>query len=127
MQWSRLRAADAVLLLSLLSAPLPALSASLDCNDVRIDKESFNLSKLGGPHSVVTSRANELGHLNTTYTVDICKPLVKKNEACPKGTRGTFKAGLRRTASADKVSKSAQYSARSTQATAAMQSQAPFR
>lgn len=94
MQWSRLRAADAVLLLSLLSVPLPALSASLDCNDIRLDKESFNLSKLGGPHSVVTSLANEHGHINTTYSVDICRPLVKKNDGCPKGTRGTSRAGL---------------------------------
>lgn len=67
----------------------------LTCENVLIDKHKFDLSKLGGPHSVVTSRWNSLAetHTNTTYTLDICQPLKKtgkskKTEQCPNGTRG---------------------------------------
>ncbi|KAG9256254.1 autophagy-related protein 27 [Emericellopsis atlantica] len=66
----------------------------LRCENVRIDGHSFDLSELGGPHSVVTSRWESLAetHFNTTYTVDICQPLKKsgkskKGEECPNGTR----------------------------------------
>lgn len=79
--------------LSLLLAPLPSW-ALLNCENIRIDDHSFDLSKLGGPHSVVTSRYDSLPdvHHNTTYTLDICKPLKKsgkgkKTEECPNGTR----------------------------------------
>lgn len=79
----------------LLLAPIPGL-AMLSCENVLIDGHSFDLSKLGGPHSVVTSQWEGLAesHLNTTYTVDICAPLKKsgkskKTEQCPNGTRGT--------------------------------------
>jgi len=79
---------------SLLLASVPAQAASLDCENVRIDGHTFNLKPLGGPHSVVTTRWEESAqtHFNTTYTVDICKPLKKsgkenKNKECPNGTR----------------------------------------
>lgn len=82
------------LLLSLLLAPVPSL-AMLRCENMLIDKHSFDLSKLGGPHSVVTSQYDALSenHYNTTYTVDICQPLKKasdkkNHEQCPMGTRG---------------------------------------
>merc|ERR1712000_711808 len=59
-----------------------------------IEGQKFDLSKLGGPHSVVTSRFEDLAqtHFNTTYTVDVCQPLKKsgkseKSEECPNGTR----------------------------------------
>ncbi|KAK5997784.1 Autophagy-related protein 27 [Cladobotryum mycophilum] len=84
---------SSALLLSLLLAPLQA-SAMLDCKKVRVDGHNFDLSALGGPHSVVTSRfePSTNAHQNTTYTVDICQPLKKsgksKNtEECPNGTR----------------------------------------
>jgi hypothetical protein len=62
---------------------------------MRVDDHSFDLSKLGGPHSVVTSYWDSSvdAHTNTTYTVDICHHLkksgdAKKTEECPNGTRG---------------------------------------
>lgn len=84
------------LLVPLLLAASPA-SAMLDCKKIVIEGQKFDLSKLGGPHSVVTSRFEDLAqtHFNTTYTVDVCQPLKKsgkseKSEECPNGTRGTF-------------------------------------
>ncbi|XP_044723892.1 autophagy-related protein [Hirsutella rhossiliensis] len=74
-------------------APLRSV-AMLRCDNVRVDGHSFDLSQLGGPHSVVTSRYESIPdtHHNFTYTLDICKPLkksgkVKKTEECPNGTR----------------------------------------
>lgn len=71
------------------------VSATLDCKKIRADGYTFDLSKLDGPHSVVTSKYNYAAdtHINTTYTVDICKPLKKSGkkapkEECPNGTRG---------------------------------------
>lgn len=82
-------------LLPLLLAPIASAAGSLSCENVRAGGVSFDLSKLGGPHSVVTSKWESISetHKNTTYTVDICKPLkksgkAKKNEECPNGTRG---------------------------------------
>lgn len=86
---------QAWLLVSLLAAQASAVM--LSCEHVRVDKQSFNLEKLGGPHSVVTTLREPPSHSNTTYTVDICKPLkrkgadeVPKEEQCPNGTRGVF-------------------------------------
>ncbi|KAI2610776.1 autophagy-related protein 27 [Hypoxylon fragiforme] len=83
--------ADATLLLSLLLAPLPT-EAMLNCKAIVADKQRFDLSKLGGPHSVVTSHISDGISYNTTYTVDICRPLkkkgdVNKKEQCPNGSR----------------------------------------
>lgn len=82
---------------------LPALfgaasvSAMLQCEKIVLEGHKFDLGKLGGPHSVVTSRWEDLAqtHFNTTYTVDICQPLKKsgksaKGEECPNSTWGTF-------------------------------------
>ncbi|TQS31996.1 hypothetical protein Golomagni_07706, partial [Golovinomyces magnicellulatus] len=81
------------LFLTLLLAPSQGL-ATLECGKIRADSYTFDLSKLGGPHSVVTSKLNYAAdtHVNTTYTVDICKPLKKSGkksptEECPNGTR----------------------------------------
>ncbi len=82
-----------VLFATLLLGVLPA-SASLDCKNIRIKGHSFNLEKLSGPHSVVTSKWVDDGekYINTTYTTDFCKPLKKTGEkggeSCPNGTRG---------------------------------------
>ncbi|KAH7320873.1 autophagy-related protein 27 [Stachybotrys elegans] len=66
----------------------------LKCNDIIAGDHKFDLSKLGGPHSVVTSRLDQVtgNHFNTTYTLDICDTLkksgkAKKTEECPNGTR----------------------------------------
>lgn len=92
------------LLVSLLAAR--AYAATLNCNDIRVDEQTFDLEKLGGPHSVVTTLREPPSHSNTSYTVDVCAPLKPKGdvpaeERCPDGTRGVlplsfacrFKAG----------------------------------
>ncbi|KAF4121676.1 autophagy-related protein 27 [Geosmithia morbida] len=78
----------------LLAASSTAAAGNLQCEKIIVDGQLFDLSKLGGPHSVVTSRWESLAetHFNTTYTVDICKPLKKsggdkKGDQCPNGTR----------------------------------------
>jgi hypothetical protein len=97
MQIPRFARAETALLLSLLLAPVTATStALLHCENIRVDGFSFNLEKLGGPHSVVTTLREPPSYTNTTYTVDICKPLKKsgdapKDEQCPNGTRGKNK------------------------------------
>ncbi|KAG4295055.1 hypothetical protein FPRO06_01639 [Fusarium proliferatum] len=75
-------------------AQAPVFAAeTLDCGKIRADGHTFDLSKLGGPHSVLTTRfkPSPPEHYNTTYTLDICKPLKKKggkkDEECPNGTR----------------------------------------
>ncbi|KAJ4261608.1 type II membrane protein [Fusarium torreyae] len=79
-------------LLPLLAAPAFA-AENLDCAKIRADGHTFDLSKLKGPHSVVTTRftPNPEAHWNTTYTLDVCGPLSKKGgkktEECPNGTR----------------------------------------
>ncbi|CAF3478966.1 type II membrane protein [Fusarium graminearum] len=78
-------------LLPLLAAPVFS-AETLDCGKIRADGHTFDLSKLGGPHSVVTTRykPNPAGHYNTTYTLDVCKPLKKSGGSkseCPNGTR----------------------------------------
>ena len=65
----------------------------LRCDHVQAGGKKFDFSKLGGPHSVVTSQHKPPIYLNTTYTVDLCRPLKKakdapKRETCPNGTRG---------------------------------------
>lgn len=89
-----LRVADAALILqlSLLLAPLPT-EAMFRCNQIVADKQKFDLSALGGPHSVVVSHVIGDAAHNTTYTVDICRPLkkkgdVKKDEQCTNGAQG---------------------------------------
>lgn len=89
MRWSQSDAG--VLLTLLLAAPLPA-AAMLRCDHVQAGGKKFDFSKLGGPHSVVTSQHKPPIYLNTTYTVDLCRPLKKakdapKRETCPNGTR----------------------------------------
>ncbi|KAI0133332.1 autophagy-related protein 27 [Hypoxylon sp. NC0597] len=86
-----IHAADAALLFSIALAPLPA-SAMFRCNQVVVGGHKYDLSALGGPHSVVTSRIVGDAPHNTTYTLDICRPLkkkgdVKKDEQCPNGSR----------------------------------------
>ncbi|KAL8926023.1 MAG: hypothetical protein Q9208_003164 [Pyrenodesmia sp. 3 TL-2023] len=67
---------------------------NLDCSDIRDNKQSFDISALGNPISVMTTVDNSPSPslTNTTFTIDICKPLKKakgipKEEDCPNGTR----------------------------------------
>jgi hypothetical protein len=86
--------ADAAILSTLFFPLLSAAAGNIDCNHIRVDTTSFDLSKLGGPKSVMHSwNKGENSYQNTTYTIDICKPLGKANnipadEQCPNGTRG---------------------------------------
>lgn len=73
---------------------LPAYisAATLDCTHIRVDGQSFDLSKLGGPKTVHDVRWESPSIQNTTFTIDICDPLkrdsdAKKGEECPGGTR----------------------------------------
>ncbi|KAI2425752.1 type II membrane protein [Ophidiomyces ophidiicola] len=79
-------------------ALLPALSlAQLDCTKIVVDGKTWDLSKLGGPHSVYNVVDHPPSIINTTYTLDICKPL-PKNSQCPSGT---FVCGIERTKTKD--------------------------
>ena len=82
--------AGAALILSCLLAPAAAM---LDCRKIVADGHEFDLSKLEGAHSVITSQRIDGKLHNTTYTTDICRPLKRKGDAkpedqCPSGTRG---------------------------------------
>lgn len=68
---------------------------TLNCKDIRDNKQSFDVSPLGNPISVMTSQdhfPSPTTMTNTTFTIDICKPLEKakgiaKEEDCPNGSR----------------------------------------
>lgn len=74
---------------------LPACiqAVTLDCAQIRDDGQNFNFEKLGGPKTIHFQEYKRLPPtvLNTTFTIDLCKPLVdkdaKKDEKCPPGTR----------------------------------------
>ncbi|KAI9820530.1 MAG: hypothetical protein M1832_003721 [Thelocarpon impressellum] len=73
---------------------LPAFIAAsdIDCKHIRIQKKSFDLSALGGPHSVSHVVKEPPSISNTTFTVDICQPLkvpkkTPKEDTCPNFTR----------------------------------------
>jgi len=74
---------------------LPACiqAVTLDCAQIIDDDVKFNLEKLGGPKTVhkLEYQATPPTTLNTTFTLDICKPLVdkdaKKGEKCDTGSR----------------------------------------
>ncbi|KAI1257337.1 hypothetical protein MGN70_000377 [Eutypa lata] len=83
---------DAGVLLSLLLLLPQAVTAQFACNNVVADKQKYNFKALDGAHSVVISKDEGASYLNTTYTVDICRPLKKtgdvpKHQQCPNGSR----------------------------------------
>ena len=68
---------------------------SIDCSDIVVDKKQFNLKVLEGPHALYTVRKHLPTITNTTFTIDICRPLEKtkgvpKGEDCPNGSRGNI-------------------------------------
>ncbi|EFR04008.1 Atg27p [Nannizzia gypsea CBS 118893] len=69
-------------ILSLFAVFSSLASAELDCSHIKVDGVSWDLSKLGGAHSVMETTSTH-GDFNTTYTLDICKPLTKS--MCKKG------------------------------------------
>ncbi|KAK2733625.1 hypothetical protein FQN55_003307 [Onygenales sp. PD_40] len=64
--------------------PVVSSAISFDCKEARVDKKSWDLSPLGGPHAVYNVVEHPPTVLNTTYTLDICKPL--KDTPCTAGT-----------------------------------------
>lgn len=84
---------DLLSLSALLSLSSLTWAINLDCKDVRVDKQSFDLSVLGGPHTVHWIQETPPSLSNFTFTIDICKALrrtkgVPKDNECPTGTRG---------------------------------------
>jgi len=84
--------ANAVLLSTLLFPALISGEGGFDCSKVSADGQTFDLSKLGGPHSVMESTEQLPTFRNTTYTIDICKSLerpksIPDSKKCPDGTR----------------------------------------
>ncbi|OBT67856.1 hypothetical protein VE03_02570 [Pseudogymnoascus sp. 23342-1-I1] len=79
-------------LASLLFPLYAAALGTIDCSKMVADKHTFDLSALDGPHSVMHGVEQPPSWLNTTYTINICRPLVpdsgvKKEERCPGPTR----------------------------------------
>jgi hypothetical protein len=78
----------------LLSLPwLIHASPSFDCSKVVAQKIRWDLKELGGDRSVHWVRDEEPVTKNTTFTIDICKPIgikkgIAKADQCPGGTRG---------------------------------------
>ncbi|KAK3168705.1 hypothetical protein OEA41_005153 [Lepraria neglecta] len=80
--------------LSCLFLLLPSLATaiSLDCSDIRVDRTPFNLKPLDGPHNIYKVKEHPNSITNTTFTINICRPLEKnkgvpKDEDCPNGSR----------------------------------------
>lgn len=79
-------------LTSFLLLPAAILATTLDCDHIRVDKQSFNLAKLGGQKDVHFLQHRFPTVRNTTFTIDFCKALTypsdtKKTDKCPTGTR----------------------------------------
>ena len=80
----------------LLLSPIFALAITLDCTHMRDSNHGWDLSPLSGPKSVQYSQTlSDPTMTNTTFTIDICKPLKKKKgvpsaEDCENGSRGAF-------------------------------------
>jgi hypothetical protein len=89
--------------LLLLAAP-HAISAAdipsmLDCSKVIVDETKFDFSPLKGPHTITTSEYHPPTFTNTTYTLDLCAYLkrkddVKKGDECPNNTKGESRCSL---------------------------------
>nr|OQO26759.1 hypothetical protein B0A51_05643 [Rachicladosporium sp. CCFEE 5018] len=76
----------------LLVLPTAISALTLDCKNIRIDKQSFNLNPLAGPKTVHFQSYEPPSIANTTYTIDICTRLptvkdVPNARQCPGGTR----------------------------------------
>jgi len=84
---------DAAMLLALLFPLLSAADGSFDCGRLVKDRVKFDFKSLSGARSVMISDSSKsVSYLNTTYTVDICRPLkrvedVPAEKQCPHGTR----------------------------------------
>lgn len=81
---------------SLLLLSSVASAVNLECAKVQVDKKKFDLSKLGGPHSILVQDTEALpSKSNTTWTIDLCQAIKKPSnvpnaDSCPNYTRGKF-------------------------------------
>jgi hypothetical protein len=77
----------------LLLSATTATAVSLDCKNVVVKGQHFDLSELAGPRAVHLIEDTPPSLSNTTFTVDICNPLkrtknVPKDNECQTGTYG---------------------------------------
>lgn len=78
--------------LALALLPIATSAVTLDCKHIRADDASFNFEALAGPKDVHLLERKPDYISNTTFTIDLCKPLeklkdVKSELQCPSGTR----------------------------------------
>jgi len=66
--------------ISSLASAVTTAASDFKCSEITADGHTWDLSKLGGPHSVITSEFDPPTYYNTTYTVDICAPLKRKGD-----------------------------------------------
>lgn len=76
----------------LLALPAAITASTLDCEKIRVDKQDFNLSPLGGPKTVHLQEYDPPSIANTTFTIDICNrlkrdPEIPNDKQCPMGTQ----------------------------------------
>lgn len=74
--------------LSLILLSTLSLGISIDCNQIRVEGNSWNLSPLSGVHSVFNVEDHPPVKKNTTFTFDLCQPL--KESDCNAGTYGVI-------------------------------------
>lgn len=75
---------------------LPAMvlgAITLDCEHIKVNDKSFDLTPLAGPHQIKYSEEVGQSVRESSYTIDLCRPLGKvkglpSEEQCPSGTRG---------------------------------------
>lgn len=78
---------------ALVLLPAAISAVTFDCKHIRAGGKDFNFEKLGGPKEVNYQRLTSPSITNTTFTIDVCKPLPrnkdkdKAKEECPTGTR----------------------------------------
>jgi len=84
--------AQAAILSTIIFPFLTSANVPLQCDHVRADSASFTFASLGGPKSALHSVENSASWTNTTYTIDLCTALKRKDDVpddqkCPGGTR----------------------------------------
>ncbi|ORY59956.1 autophagy-related protein 27 [Pseudomassariella vexata] len=92
MKFASIPMPDAAAVVLLLLVSVSPVASMLHCNQIIADGKKFDLSKLGGPHSVVVSELVAGNYHNTTFTTDICRQLKRKGtvpegETCRNGAR----------------------------------------
>ena len=76
----------------LLALPVAITASTLDCAKIRVEKQDFDLSAIGGPKTVHYQEYDPPTIANTTFTIDICDNIKRDKEIdnskqCPMGTQ----------------------------------------